>query len=32
MRSAAMDASSAAPVMQGELSLQAEVTVVFELK
>jgi hypothetical protein len=32
MKSAMMDASSAAPVMQGELSIRAEVTVVFELK
>lgn len=33
MRSAAvMDASSAAPMMQGELSIRAEVHVVFELK
>jgi uncharacterized protein YggE len=33
MRSAmAMDASSAAPVMQGELSIRAEVNVVFELR
>lgn len=32
MRSMAMDASSAAPVMSGELSIRAEVNVVFELK
>lgn len=32
MKSAMMDASSAAPVVHGELSIRAEVTVVFELK
>lgn len=32
MKGAMMDASSAAPVMQGELSIRAEVHVVFELK
>jgi uncharacterized protein len=32
MKSAMMDASSSAPVMQGELSIRAEVNVVFELK
>jgi uncharacterized protein len=32
MKSTMMDASSAAPVMQGELSIRAEVHVVFELK
>ncbi len=32
MRTASMDASSAAPVMSGELSIHAEVNVMFELK
>ena len=32
MRSMAMDASSAAPVMSGELSIRADVNVVFELR
>ncbi len=32
LKSTMMDASSAAPVMQGELSIRAEVNVIFELK